>query len=442
MLLSVCVSPASGGVARDRVPAGTRADAPPKAEFNIVSGGPGRHLRGYVGPESLDPTKGYLPRGYESRGFRPREVGRAGIVRGVRADGTLVRAYCFDLEHPARGHMAYRFGTWSEAPAKNLGYIARTVHEYYPNTSRPAGLSESDKAAAVQAAIWFFSNRYVLDDEDPLFPVASRIVTRVLKKGPLEEPAGPAARISGPDNMRAGTVTGPFGVEGATAPTSVRVTGGEMFSDAEGTQPIASGTEMRRGAPFYVRSAEPGKLRLTVRARVVHPIGQAAVYMRDASGYPGMPREGQKIILAHEDCVYVTVEKVVEVEAPPPAPPAPPERHPSIAVQKWVHPGTYSRAGQTLHFKIKVTNTGDVALNHVRVEDHMRGLSDVRCRRTTLAAGQSMVCSASYRVTKRDLRRQSVKNCAVAKGRTFEGGMPVRSDRSCAEAYGHVPVTG
>ncbi|RFU43595.1 hypothetical protein DZF91_00455 [Actinomadura logoneensis] len=451
-VISFGVAPAAGGAERDGVPNAARADGPPRAdgparadgppqaEFHIVSPGPGASLSGYVGPESMDPLHGYVPRGYSPRDFHRRVIRHAGIIRGIREDGKLVRAYCFDLEHPTRGHMPYRYGTWGEARTRNLGYIARTIHDYYPNTAEPAGMSERAKAAAVQAAIWFFSNRYVLDQDHPLFPTTSRIVSRVIKEGPLEEPASPSLRVSGPEHVRANSLAGPYSVEGTSDKASVDVTGGEMYRDAAGTQPIRSGAPLERGASFYLRSAHPGKVRVRIRARVVHHIGQAAVYVREA-GYPGMPREGQKIILAREDCVDVVIEKLVVIEEELPPPP-PVEHHPSLEVHKWVHPGTYGHAGQRLHFKIKVTNTGDVALNNVRVEDHMRGLSEVRCPRTTLAAGESMVCSATYRVTRRDLRHHSVKNCAAAEGRAFEEGTHVRSGWDCAQAYGHVPVTG
>ncbi|WP_026412212.1 thioester domain-containing protein [Actinomadura oligospora] len=415
-----------------------RADLPPSAEFSIVTPGPGTELSGFVAPESVDPLHGYPSLGYDPSALRRRDIARAGIMRGARTDGTLVRAYCFDLDHPARGRMAYRFGSWGEAPARNLGYITRVIHEYYPNTSQPAGLSESEKAAAVQAAIWFFSNRYVLADTDPLFPATSGIVGQTLRKGPLQEPERPSLTISGPDDVRAGAVSGPFTVGGTAERAAITATGGEMFEDAAATRPIASGTELANGASFYVRSAEPGELRLSAKGSIVHPVGQAAVYVRETSRRMGFPKRGQKIILAEEVPVIVIIEKVIVVGEVPP----PPVHRPSITVEKWVRPGTYSHVGQRLHFKLKVTNNGDVALNNVRVADHMRGLSHVRCERTTLAAGQSMYCTATYRVHRKDLRHQFVRNCAVAHARTLESGMFVTSQRACAQAFGHVPVTG
>ena len=51
----------------------------------------------------------------------------------------------------------------------NVNYVAQVLDNYYPKTNEPAALTDlNQKAAAVQAAIWFFSDRYVLNTSDPL----------------------------------------------------------------------------------------------------------------------------------------------------------------------------------------------------------------------------------------------------------------------------------
>ena len=47
------------------------------------------------------------------------------------------------------------------------------------------------RAAAVQAAIWFFSDNYVLQPDDPVRPYTEAIVAAVLDAGPLPEPSPP-----------------------------------------------------------------------------------------------------------------------------------------------------------------------------------------------------------------------------------------------------------
>ncbi|MEV4254776.1 thioester domain-containing protein [Spirillospora sp. NPDC049652] len=442
LFLSVCVSPAVAEVDPGRFPASVVIGLPPEADFDLTDLGGGTGLAGYLGPETLDPQDGYPAAGYDKSGFVRHDVGYAGIINGVGRDGTPLRTYCIDLAHEAWGGMAYRYASWSEENVPNLGYIARILHDYYPNTDEPAGLSTPLKAAVVQAAIWFFSDRYVLAEAPPVFEATSAIVSRVLAEGPLPPPRAPELRISGPDSIRAGDVSGPFTVHTTAESATVSIAGGRMFEDAAGTRPIPSGARLRDGESFYVSSDEPGSLRISAHATAVHPAGEVALYVRDPEGQPGFPEQGQKIILAADAETNVEAEKTVEVTETPPEPPKPPKHRPSLKIRKWVHPHSYHRAGQVLRFTYKVTNTGRVPLDRVQVDDRKRGLSQVRCPHTSLWPGQSMVCTATYRVTKKDLWKRSVKNCAVANGRDPEHGTPVRSRRACAQAYGHIAVTG
>ena len=63
-------------------------------------------------------------------------------------------------------------GEWSEANVPNIGYVARILNTYYPSTNLPAGLNDNQRAAAVQAAIWFFTDGYVVSRRGP--PVLDR----------------------------------------------------------------------------------------------------------------------------------------------------------------------------------------------------------------------------------------------------------------------------
>jgi TQXA domain-containing protein len=59
-------------------------------------------------------------------------------------------------------------GTWNSANVPNVDYVGRLLNDYYPNTNEPASLTGGPKAAAVQAAIWYFTDKYVLRADDPL----------------------------------------------------------------------------------------------------------------------------------------------------------------------------------------------------------------------------------------------------------------------------------
>ena len=63
--------------------------------------------------------------------------------------------------------MGYNLGTWDDSNVPNVGYVAYLLNNYYPNMAQPAGLADDNQqAAAVQAAIWYFSDNYVLTDGD------------------------------------------------------------------------------------------------------------------------------------------------------------------------------------------------------------------------------------------------------------------------------------
>ncbi|MFC5185842.1 DUF7507 domain-containing protein [Actinomadura harenae] len=114
----------------------------------------------------------------------------------------------------------------------------------------------------------------------------------------------------------------------------------------------------------------------------------------------------------------------------------------SIRIRKSVHPKHFWREGQHLHFRYRVTNTGNVTLTNVRVIDDLRGLSRIECPRRTLAPGESMTCEATYRIRDRDMWEKCVRNRAIAEGLPPGTHTPVRSRPSHAIAFGHIPVTG
>ncbi|MEV5570542.1 hypothetical protein AB0L06_10850 [Spirillospora sp. NPDC052269] len=115
---------------------------------------------------------------------------------------------------------------------------------------------------------------------------------------------------------------------------------------------------------------------------------------------------------------------------------------PGLTIHKKVRPKTFSKVGQTLHYSYRVTNTGTVALDNVRIEDKLHGLSAIRCPKRNLAPRESMTCTATYRIRAKDLRSLVVRNRAIAKGTPPASRVPVASRPAKVVAYGHVPVTG
>ena len=113
---------------------------------------------------------------------------------------------------------------------------------------------------------------------------------------------------------------------------------------------------------------------------------------------------------------------------------------PSITVVKSASPSSFSAAGQTIDYSFAVTNTGNVTLSHVRVNDAgLPGLSPISCPHPTLAAGASQTCTASYVTTAADLDAGSVTNRATAQGDPPGSVTPVVSPPSTVTATAIVP---
>src|SRR5690606_38514896 len=84
-----------------------------------------------------------------------------------------------------------------------------------------------------------------------------------------------------------------------------------------------------------------------------------------------------------------------------------PERSPDLTLVKTV--AHHDRdgdgrvaAGERLTYSFEVTNTGNVTLTAVTVDDPMPGLSAVACPGDVLAPGEAMTCTATYTVTPAD----------------------------------------
>lgn len=107
---------------------------------------------------------------------------------------------------------------------------------------------------------------------------------------------------------------------------------------------------------------------------------------------------------------------------------------PGITVLKSADPasGTLT-AGQVITYHFVVTNTGNVPMSNVAVnEGTFTGTGTapvVDCPATTLAVGAQMVCDATYTLTNADVDAGKVDNSATASG-TPTGGDPITSTPS------------
>ncbi|WP_106816292.1 DUF7507 domain-containing protein [Microbacterium timonense] len=109
---------------------------------------------------------------------------------------------------------------------------------------------------------------------------------------------------------------------------------------------------------------------------------------------------------------------------------------PGISVAKTAAPGTVSTAGQTITYSFLVTNTGNVTLSDVAVDDvDFSGsgeLSAIDCPATMLYAGQVQTCEATYTVTQDDVDAGILTNTATAGGTPPGDAEPITSEPSSA----------
>nr|WP_269440230.1 thioester domain-containing protein [Arthrobacter sp. zg-Y769] len=193
--------------------------------------------------------------------------------------------YCIDTAVETMVGIGYVQGAWEEANVANLGYVNYILNNYYPaNPAAPEGLSVDQQAAAVQAAIWYFTDGYLVNTTETVIRDAvETIVADAQANGPLVEPPPPNVTVTPPVAAGpVGGVAGPFTVaaEGSAAITVSVPTGYTMFADAAGTVPIPNGSTFPTGTQIWVggppASTAPGVL--SARAAVNVQTGNVYLY--------------------------------------------------------------------------------------------------------------------------------------------------------------------
>ena len=132
-------------------------------------------------------------------------------------------------------------------------------------------------------------------------------------------------------------------------------------------------------------------------------------------------------LLTNEDDALVTV-----VQAP------------ALALVKSATPTQVSVVGETVTYRFEVTNTGNVTVDALVVDETAfsgsGGTPAASCPSTTLAPGATTTCTASYAVTQADLLSGRITNTAVASG-TVASGAAVASGPDDAEVTGVPALT-
>jgi TQXA domain-containing protein len=309
----------AGAVVRPGPPP-SRATVRGNTEMKVTDWFPGQGVTGFIADSNnpYDPvTEGY-PAQNPSSGFTAKDEGFAGVIHGQPpGGGVTLNLYCIDINTDTWSGIGYALGTWDASNVHNVGYVARILDEYYPKTSDPAKLADGttatadQTAAAVQAAIWFFSDRYVLNTSDELHATVAAIVTRIIAQGPLVEPPPPSLTITPATVSGARRALGPFTVTtDAAGGAVVNAVGGTMSSDRAGKNPITDGTKVPSGQKIWLRSAGPSEAVLQATSDATVPSGN--VYLYDGNG--GIS-DAQRLILAQNATLDTTVQGHAEFVA-------------------------------------------------------------------------------------------------------------------------------
>ncbi len=288
----------------------------------VMSGtGPGQSVRGFIADQgfAFDPVTTVYPKTTTPpAGFSSKDESFAGIIHahppGGGAESSL---YCIDILTATYGGIGYTLGTWDASNVPNVGYVARLLNLYYPTTTAPARANLNETAAAVQAAIWYFTDKYVLNANDPLHTAVAVIVDHIQHEVPVGEQPAPTLTIT-PSHLSApaGRLVGPFTVT-SNHPTgnpsaTVTATGGDMFSDAAATKPIAQNASVPSGQEIWLRSTGPTVAVLEATSQATVPTGNVYLYDGNTLGVS----DAQHLILAKTTTLKTTVSGTAEFLAP------------------------------------------------------------------------------------------------------------------------------
>lgn len=110
------------------------------------------------------------------------------------------------------------------------------------------------------------------------------------------------------------------------------------------------------------------------------------------------------------------------VTSPPDAVSIPADQSASLTIEKSSTTTTIALPGEQVPYEFLVTNTGNVTLTGLTIDDQLAAPSDsanlsaIDCPQTTLAPGASTTCTATYTVSQADVDNGTVEDTATATG--------------------------
>jgi uncharacterized repeat protein (TIGR01451 family) len=120
-----------------------------------------------------------------------------------------------------------------------------------------------------------------------------------------------------------------------------------------------------------------------------------------------------------------------------------PARVPWLVLEKTADRNTYSSVGEIVTYTFRVTNTGNVTLYDVFIDDARLGITGLSLVPQTLGPGENASITSTYTVTQQDILAGSIINVAKATGNARsigEDGLLVFDDDDFVIAGAYVPT--
>ncbi len=117
---------------------------------------------------------------------------------------------------------------------------------------------------------------------------------------------------------------------------------------------------------------------------------------------------------------------------------------PSLSLVKSAAPASVSAVGDEVSYEFLVTNTGNVTIDGIAVDDTLAAPAgpalDITCPATTLAPTDATTCTATYATTQADLDNGAITNSATAGGTDPSGADVVSNESDAAVAVDQDPA--
>ncbi|WP_447912073.1 DUF7507 domain-containing protein [Microbacterium phyllosphaerae] len=118
----------------------------------------------------------------------------------------------------------------------------------------------------------------------------------------------------------------------------------------------------------------------------------------------------------------------------------------ALTLSKTAQPGTVDSVGDVIDYRFTVTNSGNVTLQTLAIDETSfsgsGSLSAISCPTAPLAPGATAECTASYPVTQADLTAGAVENTATASAVDPGGTSVVSAESTARVAVDQVPSLG